>query len=165
MHDPVRVHPDRIRGKLLKWRLENYNSVDNKVYKKYQSSIISKRLNEMNAPLICVRSYDGDFIDSLMEKAKEKQKGLTQDKSMSLEASIIKEIERLYLDKNQKDPLLRDIAENISEKTNRRYNPRFIGSLVRDNLNLVTDHTREGNVVVFDSQKIEQLKRDYFIEG
>ena len=84
---------------------------------------------------------------------------------MSLEASIIKEIERLYLDKNQKDPLLRDIAENISEKANRRYNPRFIGSLVRDNLNLVTDHTREGNVVVFDSQKIEQLKRDYFIEG
>ena len=114
----------------------------------------------MNAPLICVRAGDEEFINSLLGKAKRKHEKLMEDKSMSHEANILKEIDRLYAE-NSNDPLVKEIAEKLSEDSPRNYMPRSIASIVRDNLGLETKRTREGNVILYDEEKIRKLLIEY----
>jgi hypothetical protein len=149
-----------IRRKLLKWSLENYFKINTNIYKKYIDNKISKRINEMNSPLICIRAEDENFIEELMVKAKEKHQCMLEDKSLRLEAEIVKEIFRLYSEK-QEDPLLKKVAENLSEDKKRNYSPRFIGSIIRDNLQFITKHTREGNIIVVNKKRLTELIEEY----
>ena len=154
---------DALRCKLLKWRLDNYFKIDTLAYEDYIDNDVSRRINEMNAPLICVRAGDKEFINSLLGKAKRKHEKLMEDKSMSLEANILKEIDRLYADE-QKDPLVKEIAKNLSEDSPRNYMPRSIASIVRDSLGLETKRTREGNVILYDEEKVRKLLIEYNLE-
>ena len=83
---------EEIRSKLLSWYFKNYHKVDTKIYKKYIDTSISKRLNEMNSPLICIRHWDRGFVEGLIVKSKERHLSLMENKSLSLEANIIKSI-------------------------------------------------------------------------
>ena len=58
---------DELRAKLLAWRLKEYFKININSYKKYAIYKISRRLNEIYAPLICVRAYDKGFIKSLFD--------------------------------------------------------------------------------------------------
>jgi len=64
----------------LGWRLKSYFNIDTSAYKSHLRESISSGLNEIHAPLICIRQYDKEFIGKLMDKAE------------SLEANIVKEI-------------------------------------------------------------------------
>ncbi len=151
---------EEIRKMLLKWSLENYFKINTNVYKKYIDNNISKRINEMNSPLICVRAWDENFIKELMVKAKEKHQSMLEDKSLRLEAEIVKEIFRLYSEKKE-DPLLKKVAENLSEDKKRNYAPRFVGSIIRDSLQFITKHTRVGNIIVVNEGRLEELIEEY----
>ncbi len=155
---------EEIRCKLLKWRFENYFKIDILAYKKYIDVDVSKRINEMNAPLICIRNGDEQFINNLINRSEKRYKQLMEDKSMSLNAEIIKEIIKINSN-NQEDPLLKEIAERISENTGKRHTARLIGTIVRDNLSLETDHKREGNIVIYDAKKINKLIKEYNLEN
>lgn len=149
-----------IRQKLLKWSLENYFNIDTGIYSNYIDNNISKRLNEMNSPLICLRYWDKDFIEGLLLKARDRHQSLMEDKSLSLEANIVKIISEM----NEKGPgslLLKGVAEILSEEGNKNYSSRFIGTIVRDSLGLATDHTREGNIVVASKEKLDKLVGEY----
>jgi hypothetical protein len=149
-----------IRAKLLSWSLDNYHRIDTTIYRDYIDFSISKRLNEMNSPIICIRHWDGGFVEGLLSKSRERHTSLMEDKSLSFEAGIIKSIYELYSIKNQ-NPLLKDIAVELSEEGSRKYSSRFIGNIVRDNLGLATDHSREGNIVIVDEDRLEALKEEY----
>jgi hypothetical protein len=123
-HSQFEKEADTLRL-LLMWRLKNFFKIDIAAYTKYIDLDISKRLNEINAPLICIREADKLFVSGLLSKAKGRYKELTQDKSLSFEANMLKAVEKLF-EKNRKDPLLKDIAEDISEETGKKYSSRFI---------------------------------------
>ncbi len=151
---------EEIRAKLLSWSFDNYYKIDTRIYEKYIDPSISRRLNEMNSPLICIRHWDKDFVDGLIAKSKERHLSLMEDKSLSLEASIVKSISTLYNRKNE-NPLLKDISEDLSEEGNKKYTSRLIGTIVRDNLGLATSHTREGNIVIAEKEKLDELLGEY----
>jgi len=151
---------EAIRAKLLKWSLENYFDIDTGIYNKYIDNNISKRLNEMNSPLICLRHWDRGFIEGLLLKARDRHQSLMEDKSLSLEASIVKIISEM----NEKGPgslLLKGVAEILSEEGNKNYSSRFIGTIVRDSLGLATDHSRNGTIVIVDKEKLDKLVGEY----
>ena len=151
-----------MRSKLLMWRLKNFFRIDTEAYTKYIDLDISKRLNEINAPLICIRDGDEEFVRGLLLKARGRNSELTQDKSLSFEANILKIIDKLF-GRDRRDPLLKHITGELSEETGKRYTSRFIGSIIRDNLSLMTSSTRNGAVVIYDKARVEELKKDYFI--
>ncbi len=151
---------DKLRAKLLAWRLKQYFKIDINFYKKYATDKISRRLNEMYAPLICVRAHDKKFIQALLDKALESHRKLLEDRSMSIEANIVREIIKIKL--GMKDViLLKKITEGINEETGKRYSSRYIGGIIRNTLGLMTTHTREGSKVVWESAKIKKLMKDY----
>jgi len=149
-----------IRSKLLDWSLKNYFKVDINIYKDFIDSSVSMRINEMNSPLICLRHKDSYFVEGLLAKSKNKFQSLMEDKSESLEANIVNSISDLY-DKKTGNPLLKDIVDNLAEMGSKNYSARFIGSIIRDNLGLATSHTRDGNIVVVDMEKLTELKKEY----
>ena len=151
---------ERIRMMLLCWSFKNYSKIDPNVYKEYMDSTVSKRLNEMNSPLICVRHWDKDFIDELLIKARKKYQSLVEDKSLSLEANIIKEIVKIY-QSGVKEPLLKEISENLSESASNKYSSRFIGSILRDSFGLTTNHRRTGTIVMVGKEKLDGLVKEY----
>ena len=59
--------------------------------------------------------------------------------------------------------MLSKIAEIIKEETGKRYPPRFIGGIVRENLNLKTRHTRNGTVVIGKDSELKKLAEEYNI--
>lgn len=158
------VDSERIRSKLLLWSFRNYFRIDTNVYINYVDRTVSKRINEMNSPLICIRHWDKDFIEGLLAKAKEKYQSLMEDKSLSIEAEILKEVLRLS-EGNSKDPLLKDISENLSELRSKKYSSRFIASIIRDNLGLITSHSRDGTIVVVNKGKLDKLTREYNLKN
>ncbi len=162
--DEFEVDSERIRSKLLLWSFRNYFRIDTSIYKEYVDSTVSKRINEMNSPLICVRCWDKDFIEGLLAKAREKYQSLMEDKSLSLEAEILKEILRLSAG-NSKNPLIKDISENLSESRSKKLSSRFIASIIRDNLGLITNHSREGTIVVVNKSKLDKLTREYNLKN
>ena len=118
----------------------------------------------MNSPLICIRHLDKDFIKGLIARSKERHLSLMEDKSLSLEANIVKSISTLYNRKNE-DPLLKNISEDLSGQGNRKYTSRLIGTIVRDNLGLATGHTREGNIVIVEKEKLDELLGEYNLKA
>ena len=154
---------ERIRQMLLCWSFKNYSKIDTNVYKKYTDSSISKRLNEMNSPLICVRYWDKDFIEELLLKAREKYQSLVEDKSLSLEANIVREILKIY-QHGVKEPFLKEISDNLSEAASKKYSSRFVASIVRDSLGLNTSHNRNGTIVVVGKDKLDELVKEYNLE-
>jgi len=153
-----------LRSKLLVWRLKNYFKIDINAYRKYIDFNISKRLNEIYAPLICVREHDRDFIKSLLGKAKKKHMQLLEDKSMSMEANIIREIYYLHNSCSSGSPLVQEIADNLRVNFDRKFSSRFIGSIISENFGLKTEHTNKGNVVVYDRKKVISLIEEYHLE-
>ena len=107
---------EEIRAKLLSWSFDNYYKIDTRIYEKYIDPSIPRRLNEMNSPLICIRHWDKDFVKGLIARSKERHLSLMEDKSLSLEASIVKSISTLYNRKNE-DPLLKDISEDLTHSS------------------------------------------------
>ena len=154
---------DRIRSKLLYYRLKNYYDIDPNAYKSFIDNTLSKRLSEMIAPLICIRKNDGDFINALLERTRDKNAQLREDKSMSFEAEILTAIYMTHV-KDRGNPLVQDIADHISEDTNKNYSPRFLGNILRDNFKLRTMHTRDGNVVIYEEKKVLRLLKEYNID-
>ncbi len=146
---------DEIRGKLLSWSLDNYFKVNTGIYSQYIDFSVSKRINEMNSPLICIRHWDSSFVEGLLGKARERHQSLMEDKSLSLEANIVKSISTLY-EKKKGNPLLKKIAEDLSDQGNRNYSSRLEGNIVRDSLGLTTGHSREGNIVMVESEKLDE---------
>ncbi|GAI56011.1 unnamed protein product [marine sediment metagenome] len=65
---------------------------------------------------------------------------------------------------NSKDPLVKEIAKNLSEDSYRNYMPKSIASIVRDSLGLETKRTREGNVILYDEEKVRKLLIEYNLE-
>jgi hypothetical protein len=117
----------------------------------------------MNSPLICIRHWDRGFVEGLIAKSKERHLSLMENKSLSLEANIIKNISSIY-DKKKDNPFLKDIAENLSDEENRKYSSRLIGTIVRDNLGMVTGHSREGNIVIVEKGKLDRLLEEYNLQ-
>ena len=114
------------------------------------------------SPLICVRQNDEKFIEKLIERAREKHDQLMEDKSMSLDALIISEIYTKYRESYKGSILVQDITESINEKLgNKNYHSRFIGGIIRDNFKLKTQHTRNGNKIIFEEAKIMRLIEEY----
>ena len=161
--DKFKEDSDKLRRKLLKWSFDNYFKIDTNIYEKYIDNDVSKRINEMNSSLICVRAWDKGFIRALLDKSREKHLGLMEDKSLSFEANIVKEIEGLY-SKNGKDPLLKDVVENLNEEGKRNYSSRFIGNIIRDTLGLKTRHTRDGSVIEINKTRLEELLKLYNLQ-
>ena len=156
---------DLIRSKLLDYRLKNYYKIDTNAYKKHIKSSVFKRLSEMISPLICVRQDDEDFIEKLMARVKEKHEQIMEDKSMSLDALVISEIYRQHFRANNENPLVQNITESINEALkNKNYQSRFIGSIIRDNFKLSTKHTRGGNAVIYEEEKIRRLIKEFNLE-
>ncbi len=161
-HSQFEKEADTLRSKLLMWRLKNFFKIDIEAYIKYIDLDISKRLNEINAPLICIRDGDEEFVRGLLSKARGRNRELTQDKSLSFEANLVKVVERLF-GKDRRDPLLKHIVAELSEETGKRYTSRLIGSIIRNNLDLETSSTRDGVAVIFDRARVEELKKEYYI--
>jgi len=153
---------EKIRKMLLDWRLKNFFKIDTEAYKKHRNDKISDRLNEMYAPIICIRKNNKKFLKALMKRAVEKNKRLREDKAQSFPALIIEKIGNSLFRYNEY-PLLSKIAEIIKEETGKRYPPRFIGGIVRENLNLKTRHTRNGTVVIGKDSELKKLAEEYNI--
>ena len=155
---------EKIRKMLLDWRLKNYFKIDTEVYKKHRNKDISDRLNEMYAPIICIRSKNKKFLKALMERAVEKNIKLLEDKAQSFPALIIEKIGDSYF-RNNEYPLLKNISDIIKEETGKTYQPRFIGGIVRENLNLKTEHTHYGTVVIAKDEELKNLAKEYNISA
>ena len=74
---------------------------DTEVYKKHRNKDISDRLNEMYAPIICIRSKNKKFLKALMERAVEKNIKLLEDKAQSFPALIIEKIGDSFFRNNE----------------------------------------------------------------
>ena len=155
---------EKIRKMLLDWRLKNYFKIDTEAYKKHRNKDISDRLNEMYAPIICIRSKSKKFLKALMKRAVEKNIKLLEDKAQSFPALIIEKIGDSYF-RNNEYPLLKNISDIIKEETRKGYSPRFIGSIVRENLNLKTEHTHYGTVVIAKDEELKNLAKEYNISA
>ena len=149
---------EQIRAMLVDWRLRNYFKIDVNAYKKFTLSGISKRLNEMYAPLFSIRKDDDDFISELMGKAAEQNDNLLADKAMSLEANIISAI---YGYSNREFIPIKYIVEELDKDSNKKHHSRFIAGIVKNNLGLVTEHKREGTAIKYDKNKIIKLAKEY----
>ena len=66
-----------------------YHEIDLNSYKNRVERRVSRRMNEMIAPLISIRRDDDLFIDNLISKSVDKYNALAEDKSMSVEANVI----------------------------------------------------------------------------
>lgn len=163
--DEFEAHSQRIRSKLLQYRLQNYFEINPLAYKDHIENEVSKRLSEMIAPLICIRKNDRDFIDQLLAKTRERQKDMLEDKSMSLDAEILKVIYDLHFVYHDNNPLVQDVTHKINCRTNKNYASRFIGSIIRDNFKLTTRHTHGGNAVIYEEGKILKLIKEYNLTG
>ncbi len=152
-----------IRSKLLYWSFRNFFKINTNVYKKYIDNSISKRINETNSPLICIRDWDADFINQLIAKARHKHMSLMEEKSLSLEANIVRAIVNIY-EVNLNNPLLKNIAIKLSEQERKNYSSRFIAKFVRDCLGFNTGHTRDGDIVVVERKKLDGLIKEYNID-
>ena len=153
---------EKIRKMLLDWRLKNFFKIDTEAYKKHRSEEISDRLNEMYAPIICIRKNNKKFLKALMKRAVEMNEKLLEDKAQSFEAIIIEKIGEYHF-KYGVYPLLGVIAVDLKEETGKKYQSRFIGGIVRGNLNLKTEHTKSGSVVIATDEELKNLARGYNI--
>jgi len=155
---------DELRAKLLAWRLKEYFNIDTNSYKKYILNNVSKRLNEMYAPLICVRAYDKEFIESLLGKEVSSYKRQQEDKAMTIEANIVKAIVEIKFGIGG-SVLLKEIVTKLNEESNKDYSSRYIGGIISNTLGLERKHTREGSEVIWDKFKIKKLVEDYNLKA
>lgn len=155
---------DELRAKLLAWRLKEYFNIDTNSYKKHILGNVSKRLNEMYSPLICVRAHDKDFIKSLLDKEVSSYKRQQEDKAMTIEANVVRVIVIIKLGIGG-SVLLKEIVTKLNEGQNKDYSSRYIGGIIRNTLGLETKHAREGSEVVWDKSKIKKLVVDYNLKA
>lgn len=155
---------DELRAKLLAWRLKEYFNIDTNAYKKYILSNVSKRLNEMHSPLICIRAYDKDFIESLLDKEVSSYKRQQEDKATTIEANIVRIIVEIKFGIGG-SVLLKKIVAKLNEEPNKDYSSRYIGGIISNTLGLERKHTREGSKVVWDKFKIKKLVEDYNLKA
>lgn len=158
--EELKKDSELLRAKLLAYRLKNYYKIDTRAYMKYIDSSVYKRLNEMIAPLICVRDGDESFISGLIGMTREKHRNMMEDKSMSFEAEIIKAMYMVQIEEKG-DPLVQDIADRINDESHKKYSSRFIASILRENFKMSTMHTRDGNAVIYEKGKVLKLIENY----
>jgi hypothetical protein len=150
-----------IRSKLLMYRFENYFKIDPLAYRDIIDYKVFSRINEMFAPLICIRKDDGEFTEKIVALSMERHEEILEDKSMSLDAEILKAIHLHHLKSKNGDPLVQKITEEVNCTTNKGYASRSIGSIIRNNFKLKTRHTKEGNVVLYEEGKFLKLVKEY----
>ena len=115
-----------------------------------------------NAPLICIRKDDGDFIDMLLEKARDSFEVFKIQKSTCLETNIVKAIYDLNIGGN-KNPLFKKIAEDVSSH-NKSYEPSTIGKIVRSKLGLDVKRGNAGWCVIYNEGSLNRLMKEYYID-
>ncbi len=155
---------DELRARLLAWRLKEYFNIDTNSYKKHILGDVSKRLNEMYSPLICVRAHDKDFIKSLLDKEVSSYKRQQEDKAMTIEANVVRVIVEIRFGIGG-SVLLKEIVEKLNEGQNKDHSSRFIGGIIRNTLGLETKHARGGSKLVWDKSKIKKLVVDYNLKA
>lgn len=114
----------------------------------------------MNAPLICLRPDDKEFVERLLTRAEDKQIEMMQEKTESIEANVIKAIVELNRS-NEEKVTCKDIAEFASKESGENYSAKSIGNIIRKNLGLKTKKTKKGFIVLYDKTKIEELQIEY----
>lgn len=180
----------RIRNKLLKWRLKNWDDVAIN-YDHEGTKHLPGRLVEITVSLMSV-SKDEDFKRSVMEFIEKMNEKATYERQATLEAKVLKAIFRAkYLpDEKAQEGDERDLLAvgHVSRQTNRIINkeneegsimsddevkntkeigPHRIGRIIRDKLNLETapSGTRKNYFcVVEDVKRLDSLMRRYGLE-
>lgn len=158
------AHSEYIRSLLLGWRLRNYFNININSYKNYLRESLSSRLNEIHAPLICIRQHDKGFIKKLMDKAEEKYSEMKKDKAESLEAIIVKEILLSKYRDGKNLTGLGILSIRVGTYRNINVSSRLLGKIMRNTLKLETKHMRDGATVVYNEKRIKELIKQYFLE-
>jgi len=156
----------QLRNKLLLFRFRN------RLKASLDSSLVDPRLeprlNQILVPLLSVVS-NTKLREEISALAGETQRGLTTERSYSIEAQVLEVLAELLDEAKLSAVLLRDVATRLSERYgadfDRPVTSRWVGSVVRKRLNVVTYKTNGTYAVpITERAKIHHLCGRYGIQ-
>lgn len=153
-----------IRNKLLMWRFRNYRQAGLKIQEIDRK--LEPRLNQIITPLLSI-IQDGEVKKEIKQFIVNYNNELFADRGMSFEADILRAI-LLCCNNGDLKPTMQSVSTafnaNVSKKE--EISPRRMGHILRKDLKLKIEHTRDGNVVKNESdnsKRITELKRKFGI--
>jgi hypothetical protein len=164
-----------LRNKLLKYRFDNYHKV--KINPSLAVEGISDRLNQIGIPLLSTIN-DIEARENISRSLRTTHKELVEGWSNSIAGAIVRYIVNEW--SNCKKPVyIQQIADHLnsaqrnSTQQNRhsislellgeQITTKKVGLILRDQLGLKTTHKRNGNVVLWNKRRLDELKRKYCI--
>lgn len=157
-----------IRNKLLLFRFRNLNK--RKPAESLVDRTIEPRLNQIFVPLLSIIE-DPDALDDLRELARRYNREMIADRGMDMEAQILEIIRDMLSSPYGESRLpLKDITSWFVDRHGmdyeRKLTSKWIGNIIRKRLNLKTQRTRDGYVILpSELAKLERLYERYGISG
>ena len=155
-----------IRNKLLLFRFRNLNK------RKPEESLVDRtiepRLNQIFVPLLSIIE-DPEAIDDLRELARRYNREMIADRGMDMEAQILEIIQDMLSAPYGESRLpLKVITSWFVDRHGtdyeRKVTSKWIGNIIRKRLNLKTQRTRDGYVILpSEFKKLERLYERYGI--
>jgi len=152
-----------IRNKLLMFRFRNKGKC--KLNSSLENREIEPRLNQIAIPLMSIID-DQTLISEIQEQIKEYNEKIKTDRTLGYSYQILDAICEL-LDENYVKITVRQVAERFNKDLgfSEQLTPKKMGYLIRKNLDLKTERTRDGYVVSESNRgKIEILRKRYGIK-
>ena len=152
-----------LRNKLLMFRFKNFGK--KQIDPTVTDRTIEPRLAQVFGPLLSVIS-DPVARDALLQLAKDYHKELIADRAMDMEAQILEVIRDLNARSTEDRITIKDItslfASRHAEEYDRRITAKWIGSVIRRNLQLKTYKSNGSfTLAMNETHKLEKLFEKY----
>src|SRR5215467_13879635 len=157
-----------IRNKLLLFRFRNLNK--RKPAENLVDRSIEPRLNQIFVPLLTIIE-DPEARHDLQELAKRYNREMIADRGMDMEAQILEIIRDMLSSPYGESRLpLKDVTSWFVDRHGmdyeRKVSSKWIGTIIRKRLNLKTQRTRDGYVILpSELSKLERLYERYGISS
>lgn len=146
-----------IRNKLLKFRFREWHRYGGANSLEMQSDV-EARVNQIFAPLLSLID-DAETADRVREIARESNRIIFAERSMSVEAHVLQVVKSMIDD--GVPLLLREIASRFATRHSNEYRviitPRWIGRLLRSRLHIVPEKSH--GTFLIRSEEIPKLER------
>ena len=169
LNDAFRAEQQDLRNKLLLWRFRNYKRINPDIGEKLDWSGIEPRLKQVNIGFVSLIYNDKPYIEKFMQRIRDKQAELRNERSETTEGHIIAACARIVLEDK---PLIAKTIINYADLTDQKgqkWKPRKIASYMKTlgflgtKLERVKDYDSNGNEITVP-EKVYQYNAEVFAQ-
>jgi len=165
LDDKFREKQERIRNKLLFYRLKNWSRITSNIKPQIDLKKVEPRLKQIIYPIATVFNHKQEILESLAQTAREKTNEMIEERASTLDGRIINAYLQL-LDSGHVNITANNIAQVLEKQGYKKINSRTIGHRMksfgfRNEVKNIGKETKRCSIP--DEKLIQTLRNRYYL--